>query len=288
METNVEKFGGFASRSGFGGTRQVAQTYNEMLAERGLTPTDEKRIKADAVLGISAALLQQRGHVNIALLLLDVKQPVIEGTDDRFEPDNLWLEVAPEHMDGFKTNVVEKIRDACQEVCQRRGYDIYFEGVREILPDVGPGWRETIRKDATGGPRPTNQARRIRSEPTRPAEDYLTFTNSGELTVYQALKLLQGTLPPDKTIGIFPLANGRIPGHTWEPDFLVTYMNRAGVLEIDGPHHNAKRALDMTRDHLLHQAGVAFVDHIPVQALSDPKELGPALTRFLQRIAEAR
>lgn len=282
METNVEKFGGF----GGGAEQAKARTYSEMLGDRSLTPADEQRIKANAILGISAALLQQRGHMNIALMLLDVKQPVIERTDDRFEPDNLWLEVAPEHMDGFEKNVVEKIRDACHEVCQRQGYDIYFEGVREILPDVGPEWRENLRQQSTK--HPTNQARRIRNEPSHPVEDYLTLTNDGELTVYRALKLLQESLPADKTIGIFPLANGRILGHTWEPDFLVTYKNRAGVLEIDGHHHNARRALDMTRDHLLHQAGVAFVDRIPVEALADPKELGAALTRFIQRIAEAR
>jgi hypothetical protein len=119
-------------------------------------------------------------------------------------------------------------------------------------------------------------------------EDGLSFTNEGELTVYLALKLLQETLPADRTIGIFPLAGGRIPGHTWEPDVLVTYKNRAGVLEIDGPHHNARRAMDMSRDHLLRDAGVAFVDRIPVETVSDPKELGAALTRFIRRVAETR
>lgn len=85
-------------------------------------------------------------------------------------------------------------------------------GVREILPDVGPERRENLRQQSSGGKRPTNQARRIRNEPSHPVEDYLTLTNDGELTVYRALKLLQESLPADKTIGIFPLANGRIPG----------------------------------------------------------------------------
>ena len=35
---------------------------------------------------------------------------------DGYNDDELWLEVAPEHMTGFTKDVVEKIRDACNEV----------------------------------------------------------------------------------------------------------------------------------------------------------------------------
>src|ERR1022692_383070 len=137
VATGVDKFGGFGGSSS-ADTAQAA-TYAEMLRKASLTPAEEQQIKADAVLGVAAVLLQQRGQQDIALLLLDVIQPDIEPSDDRFAPDDLWLEVAPEHMGEFEKNVVEKIRDACQEVCKRRGYDLWFAGVREILPDVGPG-----------------------------------------------------------------------------------------------------------------------------------------------------
>jgi hypothetical protein len=168
------------------------------------------------------------------------------------------------------------------------GYRLSLAGVREVLPTVGPDWEDKLRQQLSGGKRPTNHARRIRIESTRPREDHLTFTNEGELTVYRALKKIQETYPKDETIGIFPLAGGRIRGFTWEPDVLVTYKRRAGVLEIDGPHHNVRRALDVTRDHLWLDAGVAFVDRIPVEVLSDPKELQACLTKFLRRMTETR
>jgi hypothetical protein len=213
MATGAEKFGGLGSVGGSGATGQAARTYNDMLGERGLTPSDEQRIKADAILGVSAALLQQRGHQDIALLLLDVIQPVIEPTDDRFNPDDLWFEVEPEHIAGFEGNTVEKIREACHEVCRRRGYDIYFEGVREILPDVGPEWRENLRQHSVGGKRPTNHARRVRIESSRPREDHLAFTNEGELAVYRTLRKIQEGYPLDETIGIFPCrAAGSLTG----------------------------------------------------------------------------
>jgi hypothetical protein len=290
VATDVEKFGGFGGTGGFGGgSGQVtARTYAEMLADDKLDPGERRQIRGEACLGLAAHLLLHRGHESIVRLLLDVIRIVVEPDGDRFEPDNLWLEVAPEHMAGFSEAILDKYREACGEIEKRRDYGIWFAGAREILPDVGPEWRENLRQQLSGGKKPTNQARRVRTEPSRPREDGLSFTNGGELKVYQALKLLQDTLPRDKTIGIFPLAGGRIPGHTWEPDVLVTYKNRAGVLEIDGPDHNLRRALDVTRDHLLYDAGVAFVDRIPVEALSDPKELGAALTRFIRRVADTR
>jgi hypothetical protein len=46
--------------------------------------------------------------------------------------------------------------------------------------------------------------------------------------------------------------------------------------------------MDMTRDSLWLDAGVAFVDRIPVEALSDPRELDSSLKKFLKRLSETR
>ena len=75
-------------------------------------------------------------------------------------------------------------------------------------------WQESLRQELAGGTRPTNHARRVRSEPPRFVEDGLSFTNDGELAVYKMLKKLQASMPGDETIGIFPLAGGRLPGKT--------------------------------------------------------------------------
>jgi len=138
-----------------------------------------------------------------------------------------------------------------------------------------------------GGKRPTNHARRVRSEPPRFVEDGLSFTNDGELAVYRMLKKIQTSMPSDETIGIFPLPGGRLPGKTWEPDVLVTYKRRVGVLEIDGPDHNARRAMDMSRDSIWLDSGVAYVDRITVEAVTNPKELELFLRKFLKRVEQA-
>lgn len=111
----------------------------------------------------------------------------------------------------------------------------------------------------------------------------------GELTVYRAFKYLQEkVLPAEYTIGIYPLAGGRVPGRTWEPDVLITYRGRAGILEIDGPSHKVRRAIDIPRDHVLLDTGIAFVDRVPVEVVSNPKELTYTLRRFLRRLEDTR
>jgi hypothetical protein len=270
-----------------GGTgKSRAQTYDELLANDRLDYGVRAKLRGEATLSLAIHLLMGRGHEKIVRLLLDVERIEVDPREQEYDDDELWLEVAPEHMLGFTSDAVEKIRDVCNEIDKRKSYGIWFAGAREILPEVGPDWQDNLRQ-LLGG-KPSNHARRIRNEPPRWVEDALSFTNDGELKVYQALKKIQAMCPSDDTLGIFPLAGGRLPGKTWEPDVLVTYKKRAGVLEIDGPHHNARRAMDKTRDSLWLDAGAAFVDRIPVEALSDPREFDASLRKFLKRLSETR
>ena len=150
------------------------------------------------------------------------------------------------------------------------------------------GWREQL-NDALNGKRPINQARKVRREGPQFLEDYLAFTNAGELKVYRALKKLQeNDLPSEETIGIYPLAGGRIPGHTWEPDLLVTYQGRTGVLEIDGPHHNPATRTQYECEHLFRESGIAWVDRVTVEAVDNPGELEQTLRRFLRELVKHR
>jgi hypothetical protein len=261
-------------------------TYDELLANDRLDYGIRAKLRGEATLSLAVHLLMGRGHENIVRLLLDVDRIEVDPSEQEYDGDELWLEVAPEHMTGFTKDAVEKIRDACKEIDKRKSYGIWFAGAREILPEVGPDWQDNLRQ-LLGG-KPTNHARRIRNEPPRWVEDGLSFTNDGELKVYQALKRIQIRYPSDDTLGIFPLAAGRLPGKTWEPDVLVTYRKRVGVLELDGPHHAVRRAMDMTRDSLWLEAGVAFAYRIPVEVVNDPRELDLALKKFLKRLSETR
>ena len=275
-----------AQTQGFGGDQIRALTYDELLANDRLDQDERLRLQGEATISLAAHLLIGRGQDKIVGLLLDVDRIKVDPREDRYDDDSLWLEVATEHMPGFTEEVIDKIKEACTEVDRRKSYGIWLAGVRETLPDVGPGWQDNLRQ-LLGG-KPTNHARKIRNEPPRWVDDGLNFTNDGELKVYRALKKLQAMYPSDDTIGIFPLPAGKLPGRTWEPDVIVTYHKRVGVLEVDGPHHTGRRANDMSRDSLWLDAGVAHAHRIPVEALNDPRELDAALRKFLKRLAETR
>ncbi len=231
------------------------------------------------------AILIRRGSRDHAALLGRATNVTIEDDRQNRERD-LWLEYEPEDSDDFSQSI-DDLRSVFRDIVGRKNLPIDWLGAREVIPAIEYGWRQQL-DAALGGKRPTNQGRKSRSDGIRLQEDWLAFTNHGELTAYRALRGLQEGLPHDETIGIYPLAGGRIPGRTWEPDVLVTYKGRAGVIEIDGPHHNSRRAFDITSDHLLRQAGVAQVDRITVEALNNSTELDGVLRRFLKWLGDTR
>ncbi|MCB5179939.1 hypothetical protein [Streptomyces antimicrobicus] len=273
--------------TGHGGVDNNLRSYDEILQNPVLKDSERERLTAEALVAYISMLLVRRGDVETARLMLLVERWALEWDNEGQEKD-LVLDVDPANRGHFTQDVIEKLRAICSEVSDRFKYGINWIEVRETLPALGPGWRDQFERELKGE-RPTNQARRLQTGPPRWVEDDLLFTNAGEQRVYRALKHRQEqVLPAEDTIAIFPLPNGRVSKRTWEPDFLVTYKGRAGVLEVDGPHHNARRALDRTRDHLLHDSGIAYVDRVPVEALESPKELNAVVDRFLRRLAESR
>jgi hypothetical protein len=268
-----------------GGTVPGSRTYDEIIADSWIPDEERQQAKADSLLGHMAALLFQRGDTRHVQLLLLIREAVIE-YDQEAQDWDLWLEIDPGNYAAFTDEVMAHLREAFRPVARRLDYGVDNLLIRETMPRIGPDWRERL-GEMLNGERPTNQARRTVPEKPQRIQDSLAFTNAGEQRVYQALKYLQEKeLPPEETISIYPLPNGRVPGHTWEPDLLVTYRGRAGVLEIDGPDHRVRRAMDTSRDHLLRDAGVAYVDRIVVEVIDNPQELLTALKRFLRRLRE--
>ncbi|MEU8573871.1 hypothetical protein [Streptomyces asoensis] len=262
-------------------------SYEEMLNDSSLSDDQREALVAEMLMAYMSILLARRGDATTAQLLLQVNRWKLDWDDAGREKD-LVLEVDAANKSHFTNDLLEKLRHLCQEISGRFGLGINWVEVRETLPVVGPGWRELVQREISGE-RPTNQARRLQPAPRRWLEDNLAFTNEGEQRVYRLLKHRQENgLPAEETIAIFPLPNGRIARRTWEPDFLITYKGRAGILEIDGPHHNARRALDVTREHLMRDSGIAYIDRVPVEALEDRMELERVIDRFLRRLAESR
>jgi hypothetical protein len=117
-----------------------------------------------------------------------------------------------------------------------------------------------------------------------PMADGLTFGSKAEIVVWNELKSVQAMLPRTETIGIVPNCVLRVAGHEFSPDFVVTYKGRAGIIEVDGPHHRGRYAADRQKDELELDAGVKYAYRIPVEDVSVPAHLYGHFERFLKRL----
>lgn len=114
--------------------------------------------------------------------------------------------------------------------------------------------------------------------------DRLRILDGGEASMYRALKRRQLAMDPDRTIGIIPGSGFRSRVQTFFPDFVVTFRGRAAGIEVDGPHHSKRYAADVSRDRLLQDAGLSFVDRIVVEDTNDEREVDDFVERFLRRL----
>ncbi|MFF7382129.1 hypothetical protein [Streptomyces griseoluteus] len=242
----------------------------------------------EGLLGAAATLLHQQGDVEAALLAADVVtvELVLWNSGD-YEPDDYraFFTVEPLLVPKFNDEIRGRIGTAMCDVLPRAtGVIIGSVVARPVIPRPASNWRDQVR--GAGGPKPTNHARKVGLEANHPVEDDLHFTNEWEHRVYQVLKEKQAALPDDETIGIMPLCKMRVLGTTREPDFLITYKGRVGVIEVDGPHHEGpKRASnDHSRTRLLINAGVEWVDRLDVRDTTEKAEVQKFVNNFLSRL----
>jgi hypothetical protein len=273
---------------------EPAESIEQLLRRsEGMPKHLRAELWSELVLGQTAMILRDRGQSTSSALMLDVEGVDIEEIPAGFYSDAsetvAFLDVATFLLERFTPERLEEIKSAMHAVQSREGVYLDQVRVRETLPQVGHDWRAQLEAELTSS-EVTNQGRRTRLAPTfQYREDGLAFQTAEELAVYRALKAKQEQLPADATMAIFPLPGVYIPGHTWEPDFLVTYRGNAGVIEVDGDVHSkaGRRSADLSRDRLLEDAGVKLIDRIDVRDAENLTELAAFIDRFIRRLGSA-
>lgn len=244
----------------------------------------------EQLLAAAATVLYQQGDTEAAITATDVTAVDMHlWNSNEYEPDEykVYFTVEPQLVEQFTDAVIERIADGMHAVLPKR-VAIRIESIEicPVVPVPSPDWRKQLR--AANGPMPTNQARKLHLEPEdqHPIEDDLHFTNEWEHKLYLVLKERQATLPDNETIGILPLAGMRVLGYTREPDFLITYKGRAGVIEVDGFHHGMPRRAsnDHSRDNLMLSAGVWWVGRLDVRDVGTKAEVEKFVDNFLARL----
>jgi hypothetical protein len=115
----------------------------------------------------------------------------------------------------------------------------------------------------------------------------LRFGSDEEILVYDALLRRQKALPQEGTIGILPGCALCTLRKTFWPDFLITHRGKAGVIEVDGPHHRGRAANDHSRDGYLRDAGIRLVERVVVEDTIDAATLDQFVERFLMSLTAA-
>jgi hypothetical protein len=268
----------------------------------------DQRVLEDRILGQTTGLLAQRGDEQAVALLVDVRSMALVDTDEviRTEqvPDIMGLltgddslvtrriyrraavlDVDDYRVPWFTDEICQRIAATLSYVAERNGeHDVAYVRARPALPEAEGDWR-AAHAARLAEDRPSNQARRERTQAGKPVEDGLFFGSAEELQVYRALKTLQARCREDDTIAIAPLPGVYLrSGNTRSPDVLVIGKGRALIVETDGPHHRALRRWvdDKNRDQQWLRCGVHVV-RLAVEDLHDDDALYARLREEVQR-----
>lgn len=117
--------------------------------------------------------------------------------------------------------------------------------VRAMPAPITSDWREQVRAGLEG--QTTNQGTPIGTSPIA-THNGLNYRSRTEIAL---AKELEG-----RSILFLPNCRASRGKTIREPDFLIFYKGRAGILEVDGPTHTGKAADDHMRDLFFEQSGI--------------------------------
>jgi hypothetical protein len=155
------------------------------------------------------------------------------------------------------------------------------------LIDVEHNWKDTVRALIAASKGVNNQGAtteymflKDKKEPI--LYEGLKFASQSEVRIAQELK--------QRKVLFFPLAVGVRAGtgqqfkDQREVDFLVCYNGAWGILEVSGPSHNGRFAVDAEKDGWFKEVGILCVEHRTAeQCFNNPKKV---IDEFLSVLAK--
>lgn len=240
--------------------------------------------RAESDLGTVVAVLDGEGRY-VDGDILELARLGWEVSDDNFSPRavSAVLEVEPVFYGSVPDDLLETTYRVLSDLLDSDTINVHH--VR-VVPRAAPeGWRTARLKDRDVREGGENQGV-LPINGRWVVLDRLRVLDGGEAAVYRALKRRQEAMDPDRTIGIIPGSGFRSRVQTFFPDFVVTFRGRAAGIEVDGPHHSKRYAADVSRDRLLQDAGLSFVDRIVVEDTNDEKQVDGFVEHFLRRLEE--
>ena len=250
----------------------------------------EERELRDRQLGTVIKLLESREQSKAVGYLLgcDKMEFVYNDYWNNTAHFDIALHVAIDQFDNFSDNDVHReIVDAYDIVLRPRNEEAAGVVLQPTLVDAN--WRET--RARTQASKFTNQAALKPPAEHHPIVDGMHFRDNAEKRLYDALIFAQREkYSATDTLGIVPNCAVRVLDFTWEPDFIITFRGRVGVIEVDGRSHEVARkwASDKSRDELLQNAGMMVVQRIDVKDAEKWDEALAFVKSFLDKLTRIR
>lgn len=223
--------------------------------------------------------LLDRNHRVAAAILLNADLRLEMSTDHWMAGDraldgwHVYLILPLQIRDKIDENQQKLIEEALGEAF---GSDDYLRELHIEMPkaSAGPRWRESYWRQLEGKDI-TNQARLIANPPF--TYNSMGFRSKTEVRICQALEQ-SGAL-------LFPLPLADYKGDKKEPDFLVSFKGKWGILEVAGkPYHPPSRAAeDHERARWFEHKGIRVHIFDAERCYNHPKQV---VTEFLDLITK--
>jgi hypothetical protein len=218
----------------------------------------------EPILYAAVRLAFQRGDRTLAALLLQSEiDDVIEYHGNNAD---LHLVCGPEAYDQLRAYTesddqwtASPLKDLFAAVWPANEY-LGSVSLRVHAGTPASDWREQLTEALESGP--SNQGRPFGTSTTHTFGG-LNYRSKSEVAIAMTLEQTDQVL-------FFPNCAAQAGKVQREPDFLIFYKGRAGILEVDGPHHTGRLAEDSLRDSWF-QGQSIFVKHYPAErCYSDP------------------
>jgi len=220
-----------------------------------------------------------RDYVRVILSAPHAIQRLIDTSD----PANVYeSEIPPEYRQ--EPNYLRgQIENAFAVVLRLPENDVLVETHLQLIVESEGDWRAHLRELArTKGKGVTNQGRQFNQNrvPTQVWQN-LNFRSKAEVAIAQALDR-RGVL-------YFPNCAARLGPpehrHTKEPDFLICYEGKWGILEVNSPKFHPSRGSDDERDLQFKLNGIPLIHHFQWEQCNEhPDEV---VGKFLNMLSRA-
>ena len=228
-------------------------------------------IEYDQLLHAAVRLALRRDQQELAACLLESSIDYLSTMDhDDYDWVSIYLACSPDTLDTLAPYAAEtknaetKVMDPSPLMVLFR--DVYPKPDWVATVEVSArltavdGWREQVRALMDRGP--TNQGRQY-GDARRITHGGLGYRSNSEVAIAKVLEQSEDIL-------FFPRLRALAGKVLKEPDFLILYKKRLGILEVDGPAHGGRAAHDSLRDGYFQRQGI-FMKHYPSEKCqSDP------------------